>query len=116
DIGLQIDQNGVMSLDTTKLNSALQADPSAVRSLLTGSGTGFVSQVDKQLNPFLQFGGTFDSRTQSINSQLSSIAQQQSDLTLNLQQYQKTLLNQFTAMDSYVAQMNQSLSFLSKLN
>lgn len=116
DIGIQVDQSGVMSLDTTKLNSALQADPSAVRSLLTGSGTGLVSQVDKQLNPFLQFGGTFDSRTQSINSQLSSIAQQQSDLTLNLQQYQKTLLNQFTAMDSYVAQMNQSLSFLSKLN
>lgn len=116
DIGIQIDQNGVMSLDSTKLDSALQADPSAVRTLLTGTGTGLISQVDTQLNPFLQFGGTFDSRTQSINSQLSSIEQQQSDLTLNLQQYQKTLLNQFTAMDSYVAQMNQSLSFLSKLN
>lgn len=116
DIGIQIDSSGVMSLDKTKLDSALQADPNAVRSLLTGTGTGLVSQVDTQLNPYLQFGGTFDSRTQGINTQLSSLAQQQSDLTLSLQQYQKTLLNQFTAMDSYVAQMNQSLSFLSKLN
>jgi len=116
DIGIQIDQNGVMSLNTTKLNSSLQADPSAVRSLLTGTGTGLVAQVDKQLNPYLQFGGTFDSRTQSINSQLSRLTQQQADLTTNLQQYQKSLLSQFTAMDSYVAQMNQSLSFLSKLN
>lgn len=116
DIGIQIDQNGVMSLDTTTLDSALQADSGAVRSLLTGTGTGLVAQVDTALNPFLQFGGTFDSRTQGINAQLSSIAQQQSNLTLKLQQYQKTLLDQFTAMDSYVAQMNQSLSFLSKLN
>ena len=116
DLGLEIDQNGVMSLDTSKLNSALQADPTAVKNLLTQPSTGLVAQVDTQLNPYLQFGGTFDSRTQSINTQLSSLTQQQADLTAQLQQYQQTLLNQFTAMDSYVGQMNQSLAFLSKLN
>jgi flagellar hook-associated protein 2 len=116
DIGLQVDKNGVMSLDTTKLQSALSADPNAVKSLLTDSTNGLAAKVDKVLNPYLQFSGIFDSRTQSINSQLQSITQQQADLTARLAKYQTSLMAQFTAMDSYVSQMNSSLSFLTKLN
>lgn len=116
DIGLQIDDKGVMSLDTTKLDSALASDPSAVKSILSDSTNGLTAKVDAALNPYLQFSGVFDSRTQSINSQLQTISQQQTNLQNRLDQYQKSLMAQFTAMDSYVAQMNQSLSFLSKLN
>jgi flagellar hook-associated protein 2 len=67
-------------------------------------------------NPYLQYNGVFDSRTASINSQLKTITTQQADLQARLNQYQTSLMAQFTAMDSYVAQMNQSMSFLSKLN
>ncbi len=116
DIGIQIDKNGVMSLNTTQLQQALTTDPNAVQSMLAGGTTGLSAKVDTALNPYLQFGGTFDSRTQSINSQLQSITQQQSALQLRLSQYQTSLMAQFTAMDSYVAQMNSSLGFLSKLN
>lgn len=116
DIGIQVDKNGVMSLDTSKLNQALAADPNAVKTLLTDSNNGVSTKVDNLLNPYLQYNGIFDSRTQSINTQLQSITQQQNDLQARLDQYQKSLMAQFTAMDSYVAQMNSSLSFLAKLN
>ncbi|ANJ68333.1 hypothetical protein A9404_06855 [Halothiobacillus diazotrophicus] len=116
DIGIQVDKNGVMSLDTSKLNQALAADPNAVKTLLTDANNGVSAKVDNLLNPYLQYNGIFDSRTQSINNQLQSITQQQTDLQARLDQYQKSLMSQFTAMDSYVAQMNSSLSFLAKLN
>ncbi|OZB74773.1 MAG: hypothetical protein B7X37_04550 [Halothiobacillus sp. 14-55-98] len=116
DIGLQIDSKGVMTLDTTKLDAALASDPTAVKSMLSDSTNGLTAKVDAVLNPYLQFSGVFDSRSQSINNQLQTITQQQSNLQNRLDQYQKSLMAQFTAMDSYVAQMNQSLSFLSKLN
>ena len=116
DIGIQVDKNGVMSLDTSKLQQALTSDPNAVKSLLSGPTTGLSAQIDNVLNPYLQYNGFFDTRTESINNQLKSITQQQTDLQARLDQYQKSLMSQFTAMDSYVAQMNQSLSFLSKLN
>jgi flagellar hook-associated protein 2 len=116
DIGIQVDKNGVMSLDNAKLQQALTTDPNAVKSLLNDSNHGLTTQIDSVLNPYLQYNGVFDSRTASINSQLQSITSQQSALQARLDQYQKSLMAQFTAMDSYVAQMNQSLSFLSKLN
>lgn len=116
DIGIQVDKNGVMSLNTTKLDQALSADPNAVKTLLTDSTNGLSTKVDNVLNPYLQFDGVFDHRTQSINDQLKTITQQQTALQARLDQYQKSLMSQFTAMDSYVAQMNSSLSFLAKLN
>ncbi len=116
DIGLQVDSKGVMSLDTTKLQSALTTDPNAVKTLLTDPTHGLAAKVDTALTPYLQFSGVFDSRTQSINSQLQSITQQQTALQARLTQYQASLMAQFTAMDSYVSQMNSSLSFLAKLN
>lgn len=116
DIGIQVDKNGVMSLDTTKLDKALTSDPNAVKTMLADSTNGLSAKVDNVLNPYLQYNGILDSRTQSINNQLQSITKQQTDLQTRLDQYQKSLMSQFTAMDSYVSQMNQSLSFLSKLN
>lgn len=116
DIGIQVDKNGVMSLNTTKLDQAMAADPNAVKTLLTDSTNGLTTKVNNVLTPYLQFDGILDSRTQSINSQLQSITKQQTDLQSRLNQYQKSLMSQFTAMDSYVSQMNSSLSFLAKLN
>lgn len=116
DIGIQVDKNGVMSLDTTKLDKALTSDPNAVKTMLADSTNGLSAKVDNVLNPYLQYNGILDTRTQSINNQLQSITKQQTDLQTRLAQYQKSLMSQFTAMDSYVSQMNQSLSFLSKLN
>lgn len=116
DIGIQVDKNGVMTLDTTKLNQALATDPNAVKTMLTDSTNGLSAKVDNVLNPYLQYNGILDSRTQSINTQLQSITKQQSDLQARLTQYQTSLMAQFTAMDAYVAQMNSSMSFLAKLN
>ncbi|WP_322630156.1 flagellar filament capping protein FliD [Halothiobacillus sp.] len=116
DIGIQVDKNGVMSLNTTKLNQALATDPNAVKTMLADSTNGLSAKVDNVLNPYLQYNGILDSRTQSINTQLQSITKQQSDLQARLTQYQTSLMAQFTAMDSYVAQMNSSMSFLAKLN
>lgn len=116
DIGIQVDKNGVMTLDTTKLNQALATDPNAVKTMLTDATNGLSAKVDNVLNPYLQYNGILDSRTQSINTQLQSITKQQSDLQARLTQYQTSLMAQFTAMDAYVAQMNSSMSFLAKLN
>lgn len=115
DIGIQIDKNGVMTLDTTKATSALTADPNAVQKLLTDPTQGLASRVDGVLNPYLQFGGVFDSRVQSLNTQISQNNQQQADLQDRLKQYRATLTKEYTAMDTMVGQMNSTLAYLNKI-
>lgn len=115
DIGIQIDKNGVMTLDKSKAEAALTADPNAVQTLLTDSTQGLATRVDNLLNPYLQFGGVFDSREQSLNNQISQNNQQQIALQDRLKQYRATLTKQYTAMDTMVGQMNSTLAYLSKI-
>lgn len=115
DVGIQIDKNGVMSLDKTKANSALTADPTAVKTLLADANQGLAARVDSQVKPYLQFGGVFDSRQKSLNDQISRNRDAQTALQNRLDQYRKSLMAQYTAMDTMVGQMNSTLSYLQKI-
>lgn len=115
DIGIQIDKNGVMTLDQTKAETALQNDPTAVQNLLTDPTQGLAARVDSLVNPYLQFGGIFDSREQSLNSQIADNNSQQAALSDRLTQYRASLMQQYTAMDTMVGQMNSTLAYLNKI-
>jgi len=115
DVGIQIDKNGVMTLDQTKAESALKSDPKAVKTLLSDATNGLASRVDNQLKPYLQYGGIFDTRQQSINSEISRNKDQQTALQGQLKQYRQNLLNEYNSMDTMVGQMKSTLAYLNKI-
>lgn len=111
-IGITIDKDGVMSLDSTKLSAALNADLQSVSDVFS-SADGVATRLDSKLGLFLQSGGSLDTRQNSLKKQISAL----SDQTLNVQDrqanFQAMLLKQFTAMDVTVGTLNTTSTFLS---
>jgi flagellar hook-associated protein 2 len=93
---------GLLSLDETKLNAALDADPLAVQKLLagpTGVGGGFSASFTSLLTPIVQVGGVLDQRIDSAAQQITDLATRTTDLETRLTAKEALLRKQFTAME-----------------
>jgi flagellar hook-associated protein 2 len=111
-IGITVDKNGVMSLDSKKLSSALQANLHSVSDVFS-STNGVATRLSKTLTDLTQTGGGISSATTSLNQQLSDLQKQYTNEQARLSSYQKSLQQQFTAMEAIVGQYNNSSTFLS---
>lgn len=114
-IGLDLQDNGTIVVDATKLSSALSSSPASVQALFNGT-----NGIGQQLNSFIDSytastTGQIDQRTATINSDLSSLTDQQTALT----DYQNTLTAQynaqFTALNTLMTQMQNNTSYLNQL-
>lgn len=114
DIGLDLNPDGTLSLDTTTLNNALAVNPSQVAALFN-SKNGYGAQLNNSLNSFLQTGGVFDVQTQAINQQLSSLQQQQTDLNQQIADETTRYQQQFAAMDTLIADLKNSSSAITSM-
>jgi len=65
------------------------------------------------LTNLLQTGGSLNSQTTSLNSQLSALQTQKTNEQQVLDTYQASLQAQFSAMETIVGQYNDSGTFLS---
>lgn len=110
DIGITTDSNGKMQLDGDALNKALDSDFGAVVGTLNQAASG----LDDTVGSLVQSGGLFDSRTGSIQDQLDDIGDQRTDLDNRMTQLQQTLMAQYTAMDTLVAQLQSTSNYLTQ--
>lgn len=111
-IGIKIDKDGVMSLDSTQLNKALSASLQSVSDVFS-STDGVATRLYSKLDNFLQSGGPLDSQQTSLKKQLSTLDGRKVDVQVRLDNLQKTLQKQFIAMDINVGQFKSTGSFLS---
>jgi flagellar capping protein FliD len=86
-------------LDTTKLNAALDSDPTSVQNLLGGNGNGFSQAFSNALNPYVQTGGVFSSRIDAANSEIKDFTESIADMDDRLQRKQDQLRQMFTSME-----------------
>ena len=112
-IGINIDRNGVMVLDSTQFNSTLNSNLSALSEVFTSSD-GVTNRLNTALTQNLQSGGLFDGQTTSLNNRLKSITDNRVKVQLRLDTLQKTLLKQFTAMDSAVGKFKSTGTYLTQ--
>jgi flagellar hook-associated protein 2 len=115
-IGISIDSSGTMSVDSTKLNTALTSNYSDVVKMFTGNQNGLTiyssapagiaGDAVKTITNLLGSSGPLVAQTDSANKQITSY---QSDLT-KLQNRMNDLLtryqNQFSVMNSLVGTIN----------
>jgi flagellar hook-associated protein 2 len=74
-LGISVDDNGQLTLDTSTLNSALVNNFSDVQSFFQGSAfNGFANSLDQQLTSFISpADGAFTVDLQSMNSQVTDL-------------------------------------------
>jgi flagellar hook-associated protein 2 len=111
DLGITADANGNFDTNTTTLSNALSANLASVGNLLGGS-SGIATQLNNLINGYTQPGGLLSSINQGLQTGLNNVTTAQTSLNAELATYSATLTQQYNAMDTAVAQLKQTQSFL----
>ncbi|MDR5778220.1 flagellar filament capping protein FliD [Caballeronia sp. LZ065] len=113
-IGITLQPDGTLSTDEDALTNALTNSSGTVASLFN-STDGVAAQLNTSLTAFLQTGGIIDTRTTALNDDLTSIADQQTQLTAYTAQLTTSYNDQFTALNSLMSSMATQSSYLTAL-
>jgi flagellar hook-associated protein 2 len=105
---------GKLTLDTSKLTAALDADPQAVRKLLGGQSgiDGFAQQFGAVLAPFQAADGVIAARITSAGADLSRISDRLTQFDARMDLKQTYYQRQFTALETALSQSQSAGSSL----
>ena len=112
ELGITTQRNGQLEINSNQLNTVLNTRFEEVTKFFSDTNNGLARRMDATLDGYLRFSGTFNSRTDSINRQMSEISGQRESLNLRLDKLEARLFSQFNAMDAIVARLNSTGSFL----
>lgn len=110
-IGISVQTDGSLALDSTKFSAAVTKDSNSVMSVLSAYG-GALKTAAKALT---DSDGIISKKTEGLNSRITDLNDQRDRLQTRLATIQKRYETQFSAMDTMVSSMNSSLSYISKL-
>ena len=112
ELGVSTKLDGSLSLDTTIFDGALDSDPDGVAELFANNPEGIAFRLEDLAATLLQAGGLFDGREQSLGAQIDDIGDRRLNLEFRLVQKEATLVAQFSALDTLIAQLSTTSSFL----
>lgn len=113
-IGLDLQPDGTISVNSTTLQNALTSNSSAV-SAIFNSVNGIDAKLDTFISSYSQPSGLIDQRTNMLNQDITNLQDQNTQLI----NYQNTLTSQynaqFTALNTLMAQMQSNTQYLTQL-
>ncbi|HEX7013755.1 MAG TPA: flagellar filament capping protein FliD [Steroidobacteraceae bacterium] len=112
-IGITTSATGALEIDNAKLTEALNEHPEAVAELF-GSENGIAARLYSQLEARLASEGDVETRNASLQKELKDIEKDKEALSLRLAQLEQRYRAQFTALDSLLAQMQSTSSYLAQ--
>lgn len=113
-LGIKMDNKGVLSLDEKKFNEVLDKNFEQVVAIFGGE-KGVAGKLATSLEGFSKTGGLVAQREDSLNSELRSLAQKEADATAQLVKYEASLRAQYGGLDALLAKMNRSASYLNNI-
>lgn len=122
DIGLAIQSDGTVKVDSTKLNSALGSNPAEVKKMFMtygGSGAsasdGFAQRFRVYSDNLLGVDGAVTTRTGGLQKSIDNNDKRQQQLQDQVDAYEKRIRAQYTALDAAMAQLNTQSSYVSQM-
>jgi flagellar hook-associated protein 2 len=110
-IGIAANPQGTFDTNSTTLGNSLTANLSSITSFF-GGPNGIATQLNTLITQYTQAGGLLDSINQGLQSSLSDVAKQQTALNARLATYSATLTKEYNAMDTAVALLKQTQTYL----
>lgn len=111
DLGITANADGSYALNTTTLTNALSANLATVGNLL-GGPNGIANQLHSLITGYTGPGGLLATINQGLQSSLTSLTRQQTALTAQLAIYSATLTSEYNAMDTAIAQLKETQTYL----
>jgi flagellar hook-associated protein 2 len=110
DIGISLQRDGTLAVDSGALDKAL-TDPAELRKLLATDGTGVAdSGIMRRFqdlgDALLGAEGAFDTRNDSLRARIERNEERQEQMQARLDSTEKRLRAQYTALDRSMGQLN----------
>ena len=117
-VGFNVSTDGTLSVDATKLTAAL-AKPDEMRKLFAGDSAepatlGLGKLMANTLDGLLNVGGNVQTRTESLQSSLDRNEDRQERLETRMDQVEKRLRAQYTALDASMASLSGLSAYVSQ--
>lgn len=104
DIGITLGSQGILSLDSAKLEDALAKDPGSVAAVFTTDTTGIVAVVGTMVDRFTDsVDGILTSGKKALDAQSTRITSRIESLTYRSTLYEERLRRQYAAMEQAIA-------------
>ncbi len=114
-LGIKMDNDGVLSLDSDKFKEALNDNYEQVVAVFGGS-EGVAGQLSASLKEYTKTGGLLSMRQDQLNTELKYWGQKEADTTTQMEKYEASLRAKYASLDTLLAQMNSSASYLSLIS
>ena len=112
-VGISVQANGSLRLDSSKLNSAMATNFSDVSNLFS-SATGYVTRLNTWADSVVQTGGLIDVRTQNISNTIKSYSEQVTQLESKMTVIQKRYTTQYSNLNLMLNKMNSTSAYLTQ--
>lgn len=113
-LGITLNSDGTLTLDSSTLSNVLQSNPSQVAAVFN-STNGIGQQLNAQISSFTDSGGTISVRNTQLSSDLTSISTQSTQLTSYAQQLTSMYTNEFTSLNNVMSTSYTESQYLTDL-
>ncbi|QOP42607.1 hypothetical protein FJR45_00995 [Sulfurimonas sediminis] len=122
DYGIDIDRYGVMSFDSSVLESKLQTDSDSVKTFFTGGTdsngnetTGFFTSLDDKVRQYTGYDGLLSNFDNGLTKDAQNLADARERAQASLDSKYDIMTQQFIAYDAMISQLNAEFSSLQQM-
>jgi len=112
-VGITTNTDGTLSMNGTRLQTALSAAPSAVSALFSSAG-GVATKLNTQITAALASGGTIDTRSTTLVKQENSLSAQTADLNSQMTALTASLTQQYASLNTLLSSLQTTSAYLTQ--
>ncbi|KZN13483.1 flagellar filament capping protein FliD [Marinomonas sp. TW1] len=114
DLGVKMDNNGRLSLNSTKFNSAMDRGFSEIAPLIAGDD-GLATSLENLLDNYTGSGGMTNTLKDSVRDSIDNTEETLEAYEDRMARYEESLRDKFTGLDSRLANMNAQGGYLNSV-
>ncbi len=114
EIGVSLQKDGTLAMDSDDVNAALNDDFTGFAKLFADDANGYAVRLQDLAEAFLDEEGIVDTRTDSINDRIEGLADRRDAIERRLESTETRMRAQFAALDSLLGQMQATSNFLTQ--
>lgn len=116
DIGISLEVDGSLSVDSDKLDEVLSTDQQALSDFFAGvdDSDGFAARLEGSVSQMLSDNGAVEGAISSAESRVESLGRRYESMEQSVDRTISRYRTQFSQLDGMIAQMNQTSSYLTQ--
>ena len=111
DVGIKMDDDGKLSLDSTRFNKAMEQSYDDVATLFAGDN-GISKKLEELVSTYTGSDGLLKDLVDASNSSASGVEDQLENYEYRMELYEQQLRDRFTQLDTTLASMNSNGNYL----